>query len=65
MTTYTNYSPHNPYEAQKRYAELLFAALEVSWWHPFKKARTLDTARRFQQIHELCCEWAREKENKI
>ncbi len=50
------------YEAQARYADILFEMLEISKWrHPIKSWRVFIKAEKFRDSHRKCCEWANEK----
>lgn len=60
--TATHIEPHNPYDAQQRYAGFLFTAIEISWWHPFKKLEAIKTAEKYREFHRPCCEWASEED---
>jgi hypothetical protein len=49
------------YEAQSKYADMLFEFLAISKWkHPFKSWRAFSAAEDFRSLHKKCCEWANE-----
>ena len=51
------------YNAQIKYADLLFEMLAISKWiHPIKGYRAFMKAERFRDSHRKCCKWANEKD---
>ena len=51
------------YEAQSKYADLLFEMLEIpKWRHPIKSWRAYKKAEDFRDSHRACCEWANDKD---
>lgn len=50
------------YEAQGKYADMLFKFLGIPWWHPIDKIRAMRDAEAFRDTHRECCEWASEEE---
>lgn len=50
------------YEAQVKYAEMLFNGLNISSWHFIKKFKAFSRAEKFRNAHKKCCEWANEKD---
>lgn len=50
------------YDAQAKYADMLFKALDISNWHIFKKLKAFREAEKFRDTHRVCCEWANEKD---
>ena len=50
------------YDAQIKYADLLFEAINIFWTHPIMKIRAFIKANKFRDSHRKCCEWANEKD---
>jgi hypothetical protein len=48
------------YEAQARYGQLLYEALDVPWYRPIRKFRAFYIAEALKNVHKPCCEWANE-----
>lgn len=49
------------YDAQAKYADMLYYFLNISWWHPINKIKALVKAEDFRRSHKECCEWANEE----
>ena len=50
------------YEAQQKYAQMLFVALDVPKWRLLRKYRAFLEAEKFRDTHQKCCEWANEND---
>jgi hypothetical protein len=50
------------FEAQSRYADLLFKGLNITWLHPIKRIIAFKAAEDFRESHRKCCEWADEQD---
>jgi len=51
------------YDAQSKYAELLFKYLAIpKWRHPIKSFKALAEAENFRDQHRKCCKWANERD---
>lgn len=50
------------YEAESKYADMLFVGLEIPVWHLIKRFKAFRAAEKFRDSHRACCEWANEEE---
>jgi len=49
------------YDAQIKYADMLFKGLDIPNWHFIKKFKAFRSAEKYRDAHRKCCEWANEK----
>lgn len=52
---------HCEYEAQSKFADMLYKVLEIPKWRFIKGGKAYNKAMAFRQSHQSCCDWANEE----